>query len=67
MCYKPDNATCAIIRQMLLEPQDRLFFLLTYLKTYALQVVHGRLFGMVQGKAKWFNRDKLNSRPRGLR
>jgi hypothetical protein len=32
-------------------PEDRLFFLLTYLKTYALQVVHGRLFGMVQGKA----------------
>jgi hypothetical protein len=48
-------------------PEDRLFFLLTYLKTYALQVVHGRLFGMVQGKAQWFNRDKLNSRPRGLR
>src|SRR5262245_29129142 len=48
-------------------PEDRLFFLLTYLKPYALQVVHGRLFGMVQGKAKWFNRDKLNSRPRGLR
>jgi hypothetical protein len=32
-------------------PEDRLFFLLTYLKTYALQVVQGRLFGMVQGKA----------------
>src|ERR1700746_1303514 len=32
-------------------PEDRLLFLLTYLKTYALQVVHGRLFGMVQGKA----------------
>src|SRR5438094_6360870 len=32
-------------------PEDRLFFLLTYLKTYTLQVVHGRLFGMVQGKA----------------
>src|SRR5262249_30895208 len=25
-------------------PEDRLFFMLTYLKTYALQVVHGRLF-----------------------
>ncbi len=37
-------------------PQDRLFFLLTYLKTYALQVVHGRLFGMVQGKAhQWIH------------
>jgi len=33
-------------------PEDRLLFILTYLKTYALQVVHGRLFGMVQGKAK---------------
>src|SRR5712664_4833212 len=32
-------------------PEDRLFFLLTSLKTSALQVVHGRLFGMVQGKA----------------
>src|SRR5712671_3286566 len=32
-------------------PEDRLFFLLTYLKTSALQVVQGRLFGMVQGKA----------------
>jgi hypothetical protein len=31
--------------------EDRLLFILTYLKTYALQVVHGRLFGMVQGKA----------------
>jgi len=37
-------------------PKDRLFFLLTYLKTYALQVVHGRLFGMVQGKAnQWIH------------
>ena len=33
-------------------PEDRLFFLLPSLKTYALQVVHGRLFGMLQGKAK---------------
>src|SRR5712691_11073898 len=32
-------------------PEDRLFFLLTYLKTYALQVVQGRLFGMGQSKA----------------
>ena len=32
-------------------PEDRLFFILTYLKTYALQVVHGRLFGMGQSKA----------------
>ena len=32
-------------------PDDRLFFMLTYLKTYALQVVQGRLFGMDQSKA----------------
>ena len=32
-------------------PEDRLLFILAYLKTYALQVVHGRVFGMVQGKA----------------
>src|SRR5207245_6336286 len=37
-------------------PEDRLFFLLTYLKTYALQVVQGRLFGMVQSKAnQWIH------------
>src|SRR5437867_3464535 len=37
-------------------PEDRLFFILVYLKTYALQVVHGRLFGMVQGKAnQWMH------------
>jgi hypothetical protein len=37
-------------------PEDRLFFLLTYLKTYALQVVHGRLFGMGQSKAnQWIH------------
>src|SRR6266487_1801279 len=33
-------------------PADRLFFLLTYLKTYALQVVQGRLFGIGQSKAQ---------------
>src|SRR6266849_2920461 len=32
-------------------PEDRLFFLLTYLKTYSFQVVQGRLFGMGQSKA----------------
>ena len=37
-------------------PADRLLFILVYLKTYALQVVHGRLFGMVQGKAhQWIH------------
>jgi hypothetical protein len=31
-------------------------FILAYLKTYTLQVVHGRLFGMVQGKAnQWIH------------
>jgi Helix-turn-helix of DDE superfamily endonuclease len=32
-------------------PEDRLFFILTYLKTYSLQVIQGRLFGMRQSKA----------------
>jgi hypothetical protein len=37
-------------------PEDRLLFILVYLKTYALQVVHGRLFGVVQGKAnQWIH------------
>ena len=37
-------------------PEDRLLFILVYLKTYILQMVHGRLFGMVQGKAnQWIH------------
>jgi hypothetical protein len=37
-------------------PEDRLLFVLTYVKTYALQVVQGRLFGMVQSKAnRWIH------------
>src|SRR2546422_9520877 len=32
-------------------PEDRLFFVLTYLKPYSLQVFQGRLFGMGQSKA----------------
>src|SRR5215470_4313845 len=37
-------------------PADRLLFILVYLKTYTLQVVHGRVFGMVQGKAnQWIH------------
>jgi hypothetical protein len=37
-------------------PEDRLFFLLTYLKTYSLQVDQGRLFGMGQSKAnQWIH------------
>ena len=40
----------------LLTPEDRLLFILVYLKTYPLQVVQGRLFGMVQGKAnQWIH------------
>jgi hypothetical protein len=37
-------------------PEDRLFFILTYLKTYSLQVIQGRLFGMRQSKAnQWIH------------
>jgi hypothetical protein len=37
-------------------PEDRLFFILAYVKTYALQVVQGRLFGMGQSKAnQWIH------------
>src|SRR5262249_51404235 len=37
-------------------PEDRLFFLLTYLKTYSMQVVQGRLFGMGQSTAtQWMH------------
>ena len=37
-------------------PEDRLFFILVYLKTYTLQVVQGRLFGMGQSKAnQWIH------------
>jgi hypothetical protein len=37
-------------------PEDRLLFLLVYLKTYPLQVVQGRLFGMGQSKAhQWIH------------
>src|SRR3954465_14031859 len=37
-------------------PEDRLFFVLTYLKTAAVQVVQGRLFGMGQSKAnQWIH------------
>src|SRR5712691_6209906 len=36
--------------------EDRLLFILVYLKTYALQVVQGRLFGMGQSKAnQWMH------------
>src|SRR3989441_12693469 len=37
-------------------PEDRLLFILAYLKTYALQVVQGRLFGVGQSKAnQWIH------------
>src|SRR6266542_4511107 len=37
-------------------PEDRLLFLLVYLKTYPLQGVQGRLFGMGQSKAhQWIH------------
>ena len=37
-------------------PEDRLFFILTSLKTYSIQVVQGRLFGMGQSKAhQWIH------------
>src|SRR5215470_15553223 len=37
-------------------PEDRLLFILVSLKTSTLQVVHGRFFGMVQGKAnQWMH------------
>jgi len=55
---KPRTARqCAVYRNCPLPtPEDRLFFLLTYLKTYTLQVVQGRLFGMRQSKAnQWIH------------
>src|ERR1043166_5933123 len=37
-------------------PEDRLLFILAYVKTYRLQVVQGRLFGMGQSKAnQWIH------------
>jgi hypothetical protein len=37
-------------------PEDRLLFILAYVKTYSLQVVHGRLCGMGQSKAnQWIH------------
>jgi hypothetical protein len=37
-------------------PEDRLLFILVYLKTYPLQVVQGRLFGIGQSKAhQWIH------------
>jgi Helix-turn-helix of DDE superfamily endonuclease len=37
-------------------PEERLLFILAYVKTYSLQVVQGRLFGMGQSKAnQWMH------------
>src|SRR6516162_1547238 len=37
-------------------PEERLLFMLAYVKTYSLQVVQGRLFGMGQSKAhQWMH------------
>jgi hypothetical protein len=37
-------------------PEDRLLFILAYMKTYSLQVVQGRLFNMGQSKAnQWIH------------
>jgi hypothetical protein len=36
--------------------EDRLLFILVYLKTFPVQVVHGRLFGLPQGKtSQWIH------------
>jgi DDE superfamily endonuclease len=50
---RPRTARCSTTYENcpLPTPEDRLWFLLVYLKTYPLQVVQGRLFGMGQRKA----------------
>ena len=48
-------------------PADRLFCLLTYLKTYALQVVQGRLCGMGQSNAHPWIHVLLPALPAALR
>src|SRR5881628_3081342 len=55
---KPRTARRFIVNQNcpLPTPEDRLLFILAYVKTYALQVVQGRLFGMGQSKAnQWIH------------
>jgi hypothetical protein len=47
----PTSQTCPLPT-----PEDRLLLILTYLKTYPLQVVQGRLFGMDQSQAnQWMH------------
>ncbi len=37
-------------------PEDRLFFILVYIKTHPIQVVHGQMFGLPQNKAnQWIH------------
>ena len=48
-------------------PEERLFCLLTYLKTYSLQGVQGRLFGMGQSKANQWLHVLLPARLAALR
>src|SRR5436305_14450043 len=38
-------------------PEEQLLFVLTYLKTYNVQVVQGRPFGMVEGDPNHSNQD----------
>jgi Helix-turn-helix of DDE superfamily endonuclease len=55
---KPRTARRLTVYQncLLATPEDRLLFILVYLKTYALQVVQERLFGMGQSKAnQWIH------------
>ena len=55
---KPRTARCFSVYTPCPLPtrEDRLLFILVYLKTYALQVVQGRLFGMGQSKAnQWIH------------
>src|SRR5215467_95926 len=55
---KPRTARCFSVYNNcpLPTPEDRLLFILAYVKTYSLQVVQGRLFGMGQSKAnQWIH------------
>src|SRR5918996_4216876 len=58
---KPRTARCFSVYQNcpLPTPEDRLLFILAYVKTYSLQVVQGRLFGMGQSKANQWIHDLL--------
>jgi hypothetical protein len=45
-----------LLTMSLATPEERLLFILAYVKTYSLQVVQGRLFGMGQSKAnQWIH------------